>query len=633
MFTLYLISNIWLYLPAIAGPVDSVPHAASLRKSREASNANQLYLSTDTAGSVAIQNHDIQDSVCHDGQDTTCSQGLTRLPGALSKLLDAIDVMQSEYFELWAGTWPSSIDWTAAVLGTHVSATLTTIVSTIDYASSSCKQILVWENTINSYFGQLTTFYFGENSFSLRNQAYDDMLWVVLGWLENVKFSNLYTQSYWPATKGRLASPWHGTQLKGPAAHRARTFYDLASHGWDNDLCDGGMNWNPTMEPYKNAITNELFISASIAMYLYFPGDDNDSPFLSTTDKAKYPPHEKRYLDSAVKAYQWLKDSNMTNSEGLFMDGFHIEGWKRYRNGTIDRGTGKCNKLNRMVFTYNQGVVLSGLRGLWIATNDLSYLQDGHALVHSVISATGWPYRHSKQWSGLGRGGVLEEFCDSSGDCSQNGHTFKGIFFHHLTEFCRPLWSQEEEFMESDYGSGLDYLAYGYHKHRCLSYYAWIKHNAQAAIKTRNEKGIFGTWWGITYDPLGIINDAAGITPQSIPPGAIDYRNAGIPKKTGRESWQRSNQDIDIIEDPFGDLSSQSTSSKIKQVAEQLSDSFHTSSNCEDVNDRGRGRTVETQSGGVAVLRALWQWQALVSQSGRQGQSISPSDEIFNDEL
>jgi hypothetical protein len=30
----------------------------------------------------------------------------------------------------------------------------------------------------------------------------------------------------------------------------------------------------------------------------------------------------------------------------------------------------------------------------------------------------------------------------------------------------------------------------------------------------------------------------------------------------------------------------------------------------EDVNDRGRGRTVETQSGGVAVLRAFVEWEA-----------------------
>jgi hypothetical protein len=27
-----------------------------------------------------------------------------------------------------------------------------------------------------------------------------------------------------------------------------------------------------------------------------------------------------------------------------------------------------------------------------------------------------------------------------------------------------------------------------------------------------------------------------------------------------------------------------------------------------DLNDRGRGRTVETQSGGVAVVRAMWEF-------------------------
>lgn len=34
-----------------------------------------------------------------------------------------------------------------------------------------------------------------------------------------------------------------------------------------------------------------------------------------------------------------------------------------------------------------------------------------------------------------------------------------------------------------------------------------------------------------------------------------------------------------------------------------------------DYNDRGRGRTVETQSGGIAVLRALYQWKTTASLS------------------
>ena len=35
-----------------------------------------------------------------------------------------------------------------------------------------------------------------------------------------------------------------------------------------------------------------------------------------------------------------------------------------------------------------------------------------------------------------------------------------------------------------------------------------------------------------------------------------------------------------------------------------------------DLNDRGRGRTVETQSGGLAVLRAMWEFNRLVEGEG-----------------
>ena len=36
--------------------------------------------------------------------------------------------------------------------------------------------------------------------------------------------------------------------------------------------------WNPSLGPYKNAVTNELFITASVSMYLYFSGDNDASP-------------------------------------------------------------------------------------------------------------------------------------------------------------------------------------------------------------------------------------------------------------------------------------------------------------------------------------------------------------------
>ncbi len=138
----------------------------------------------------------------------------------------------------------------------------------------------------------------------------------------------------------------------------------------------------------------------------------------------------------------------MLNSQGLYIDGFHISGTK---NGT--RPSTKCDVRNEMVYTYNQGVILTGQIGLWKATGHDGFLRDGHRLIQSVITATGYDLEDDRPiddiddlepgqlppWRGLGRAGVLEEQCDVSGTCSQDSQSFKGIFFHHLTAFCAPL--------------------------------------------------------------------------------------------------------------------------------------------------------------------------------------------------
>lgn len=491
----------------------------------------------------------------------------------LQDLIAALQVMQDRYFVLWQGTWPTSIDWTAAVLGTHVSAALSSLTSgPLDIPDTDELKGLSFfrlENTVNRFFSHTSAFYFGENSFSVRNQAYDDMLWVVLGWLENIKFQNLHSDLHYVSSNNSSGEVWYGTQFQTSAAHRARIFYELASAGWDKTLCNGGMIWSPYLMPYKNAITNELYISASIEMYLYFPGDSIDAPFLvdsQGTQPAWKKPHDPLHLQAAIDGYEWLKTSNMTGMGGLYADGFHISGWQSASNP----GSGQCDVLNSMVYTYNQGVILSGLRGLWLATNSQVYLRDGHDLVQQVLRATGWPHISSQQWKGLGRGGVLEDACDSRGACSQDGQTFKGIFFHHLSGFCRPLRPQEKQFLADAirrHAADDDWAeVYEKHMQRCRAYGPWIKHNAQAALMTRDSDGKFGTWWGRSYHQL----DANEIVDSStIPDGAVDYRNAEYDPKSSTTGFKPK-----------------------------------------DYNDRGRGRTVETQSGGIAVLRALYQWQS-----------------------
>ncbi|KAH0357046.1 Six-hairpin glycosidase, partial [Aureobasidium melanogenum] len=485
-------------------------------------------------------------------------------------MIDALDVMQSHYFELWIGTWPSAIDWTAAVINTAVSSTLGTVAR-----ASSKTDNDRYSRIINKYFSHNAAYYFGEDAFSIRNEAYDDILWTVLEWLENIK-----TIGYRNTTE----PSWHGAQFIPGFSHRARLFWDLASKGWDNDLCGGGMIWNPRLLPYKNTITNQLFISASVAMYLSSPGDSIDFPFLTSESQVfgSMPgrPHDPKYLKAAIEGYSWLKKSNMTNAQGLYVDGYHIKGYSQ--NGSI--GTGKCDDRNEMVYTYNQGVILSGLRGLWEATGNESYLQDGHTLIRDVMASTGWswsgepksPIRKSSSWAGLGQHGILEELCDRSGSCSQDSQTFKGIFFQHLTQFCEtlPLKAKIPGKTHSASKSLKDK-----HSDFCRTVGLWAAHNAEAALSTRNGSGLFGTWWGYEF--------AAEDYPQSLPARAVDYRNDASILTTSEWTQQGRLQPM-----PVPDRQTAESNEDVKTA---------------DVNDRGRGRTVETQQGGLAVLRSSWE--------------------------
>lgn len=502
-----------------------------------------------------------------------------------SHFILALDVLQQEFFAIWQGVWPTSIDWTSAVLGTHFSAALTTLSASYLSLESEKEN----ENLINKYFSQLVGAYFAQDVFGIMQEAHDDMLWVVLEWLETIKFINTHSALHYAGTSAREGQDWYGMQYIPAFAHRARIFWELASKGWDNTLCRGGMLWSPYPPPYKNAITNELYITASVAMYLYFPGDDNASPFsdyipgyIDVESPGK--PHDTKYLDEAIQAYRWLQQIHMTNNQGLYVDGYHISGW----TGTNNTGM-VCDLRNEMVYTYNQGVLLSGLRGLYEATGEVEFLEDGHDLVRSVIKATGWHLWENTnaektdgnplgRWHGLGRSGILEDACDSSGTCSQDGQNFKGIFFHHISTFCAhlpPYLSLSSGYARMDENIRMK------HDSSCARYTSWIQHNAKAALTTRDSDGKLGMWWGAPKS-IDISNFEAEV---KLPDGAVDHRNPIA-----------QSQPVDLKVDE-------------KNV---IKEGRYTNSQDErpgilDLNDRGRGRTVETHGGGMAVLRAAWE--------------------------
>lgn len=500
------------------------------------------------------------------------------------EFLHALDALQQEFFAIWQGVWPTAIDWTAAVLGTHFAAALTTLSTSYTSLESNKEN----ENLINRYFSQLIGAYFTQDVFGLMQQANDDMLWVVLEWLESIKFITTHSDLHYTDPSSGGKNVWYGTQYIPAFAHRARIFWDLASKGWDTTLCQGGMVWGPRSPPYKNAITNELYITASISMYLYFPGDDNASPFdhqISAFEKGGRPgkPHDSKYLGVAIEAYNWLKHINMTNHQGLYADGFHISGWTPTNNTRT-----VCDLRDDMVYTYNQGVLLSGLRGLYEGTGAKDYLEDGHNLVNEVIRATGWHSRHHAvaevdalplgKWHGLGRSGILEDACDALGICSQDGQSFKGIFFHHLALFCVPLSPYITH--PDGYSPAKDHDR-AWHDASCAGYMTWIQHNAKAALTTKDKDGKFGMWWGAPKDV-----DIDTFKPEVVlPEGGVDHRNPRVDslRETTKENRRNRNEGSEDVKSQGG----------------------HTGKH--DLNDRGRGRTVETHGGGVAVLRAAWE--------------------------
>jgi hypothetical protein len=495
--------------------------------------------------------------------------------------------MQDQYFSLWLGKYTTAIDWTAAVTNTYVSATLSSLSHSIDYNTSGTCGIYghTIDNEINKYFSHTTAFYFVEEAFAVRMQAFDDMLWLVLEWLSSIKFIESHASTH-HETNAPNPPPWHAKQFIPTFAHRSHIFYSLAEKGWDWHLCGGGMTWSPHLLPYKNAITNQLFISASIDMYLHFPGDSNCSPFLSPFDAATSTadscndsngPYNPAYRHKAIDGYTWLKNSHMLNEKGLYTDGFHIAGYGYNRSAT------ECDERNEMVYSYNQGVILSGLRGLWEATGNTTYLSDGYDLIANVVKATGWRAKDGR-WKGLGRNGVLMDSCDETGRCNQDGQAFKGIFFHHLVAFCEVLPVKPAR-------EGRTYVAgeklARMHRRRCEGLTEWVVHNARAAMGTRDGVGRFGGWWGAPRRS-GEDESGEGVFVREMPKGAVDYRN---------DPALTSLLDIDT-EDEGGTVHDR-----------RYADTKPASSG--DANDRGRGRTVETQGSGLAVVRAMYEFLKL----------------------
>ena len=192
------------------------------------------------------------------------------------------------------------------------------------------------------------------------NEYYDDEGWWALAWLD------VY-------------------QLHGGSRYLAMSksiFADM-SGGW-SDVCGGGIWWKKN-EKYKNAIANELFLSVAVRLAA------------ATSGKSR-----AGYLDWAKKEEHWFVNSGMMNADGLINDGLDSE----------------CHNNQKTTWTYNQGVILTGLSGISKLTNDAAALSLANQIAHAV-------HAHLEDAQG-----VVHDPCEPN--CGEDGIQFKGILVRNL---------------------------------------------------------------------------------------------------------------------------------------------------------------------------------------------------------
>ncbi|GEO01517.1 hypothetical protein NSE01_33490 [Novosphingobium sediminis] len=159
----------------------------------------------------------------------------------------------------------------------------------------------------------------------------------------------------------------------------ATNFSRLVTDHWD-DHCSGGIWWD-SKHTYKNAITNELLLTAATRLYLATG--------------------QEPYRDWALRTWNWFAASGMFGPDGLVNDGLDAQ----------------CRNNGKPRYTYNQGVLMGGLSDLTAITGAPQYrtaaLNTALAAIRKLVTPEG----------------LLTEPSDELG---ADGPMFKGVFVTHL---------------------------------------------------------------------------------------------------------------------------------------------------------------------------------------------------------
>ncbi len=306
------------------------------------------------------------------------------------------------------------------------------------------------------------------------NAFYDDEGWWALAWLDAYDLT--------------------GEDQYLTAAHEI--FLDMAG-GWD-DYWGGGIYWGKCdgrpdragaaavphgwTVGYKNAIANELFVTVAAGLALRHRDRGPASRGPASTG-----PGQPDYLDWARRGWTWFSSAPpagvaMINAASLVNDSPNQHG---------------VNDNSQSVWSYNQGVILSGLRDLTELTGDQTYLGWAEKIADAFIKN---PWRpHAGADGKLARpteSGVIDGILHEHNDCGPGGCAparlpgvdtvmFKGIFVRHLARL--------------------------YQKTRKPAYQQFITTNARSALAHMSEEHLFGSNWAAPAEPVDFVRQAAGL--------------------------------------------------------------------------------------------------------------------------
>jgi len=199
---------------------------------------------------------------------------------------------------------------------------------------------------------------------------------------------------------------------------------------WNTEYAGGGLAWRKDMLYSKNACSNGP--ASILAARLYKLTKD------------------QKYLDWALKIYEWQKDILFDRSTGAVFD--HIDG--------------QTDEINTVALTYNQGTFLGTAVELYDISKEQMYLNDAQKIANYTITKCIETTNNALRDEGIGDGAM-----------------FKGIFIRYFVQYL---------------------LRDGIQDAFRLKFVNFLNHNAKTAYNLGADKNIllFGPSW--SEKPIGI---------------------------------------------------------------------------------------------------------------------------------